>query len=501
MKFLYVLLFSGFTSILHVQDFYKLVTMETIGIPHAESGWDQRMDVVHFEGINKTEYEIYNNNIGFTTVGEVVINEFMASNSTTVADQDGEFEDWIELYNKGDQTVDLSGFFLTDDSANLTKWSFPDGTVLAADDYLIIWADEDEEQDGLHTNFRLSGLGESLILVDPMDGSIVDAIEFPAQATDVSYARIPNGIGDFTVTSSTFNANNDSADCSSLGGDADNDGVCAQNDCNDNDAAIGEIQEAGTGCDDEDSTTENDVILTDGCTCEGTPISPSDDVVINEFLASNINTVADQDGMFDDWIELYNNGTNSVDLSGYFLTDDPSNLSKWAFPEGTIIEADAYLIIWADEDEEQTGLHANFRLFGEGESVLLVDPSDNSVIDAVDFPAQTSDISYGRYPNGTGEFTVMNPTFNASNSMSVSNEDVILENNKLAIFPNPAENYVYLEYNQDANDLLLLKIYNATGALVYENTISEKTYIHTASWSPGMYFVRVGGAFKKLLVR
>ena len=85
-------------------------------------------------------------------------------------------------------------------------------------------------------------------------------------------------------------------------------------------------------------------------------------VVINEIMASNNITASDEYGEFDDWIELYNNSASAVDLSGYFLSDDPLDLLKWSIPNGTTISGNDYLIIWADNDLGQIPLHANFKL-------------------------------------------------------------------------------------------------------------------------------------------
>ena len=93
--------------------------------------------------------------------GDLVINEFMADNGTVIADQDGEFDDWIELYNKSDNAIPLDGYYLSDDGKDLTKWAFPD-IAIPASDYLIIWTDGDETQSGLHANFKLSKSGEAI---------------------------------------------------------------------------------------------------------------------------------------------------------------------------------------------------------------------------------------------------------------------------------------------------------------------------------------------------
>ncbi len=167
--------------------------------------------------------------------------------------------------------------------------------------------------------------------------------------------------------------------------------------------------------------------------CAETIPAFSSSIVINEFLADNSSTVADQDGEYDDWIELYNTTTTDISLSGYYLTDDSADITQWTFPAGTIIPAGGYLIVWADDDGTQDGLHANFKLSASGESIVLSDPIQN-MIDKVTFGAQTTDISMGRYPDGTGSFVEMTPTYSATNiikgdvdgNSAVALEDAIL---------------------------------------------------------------------------
>jgi hypothetical protein len=137
-------------------------------------------------------------------------------------------------------------------------------------------------------------------------------------------------------------------------------------------------------------------------------------VVINEVMSHNSVTAADDYGQFDDWIELYNLSVSPVNLSGYYLSDSKKNPEKWQFPVGTIIDAKGYLIIWADNDTTQLGLHANFSLSSDGENALLSKPN-KIVIDKVTFPAQTLELSYSRVPNGTGAFKWQKPTFDRSN--------------------------------------------------------------------------------------
>ena len=135
----------------------------------------------------------------------VRINEIMASNESAIADEFGEYDDWIELYNTTNSTISLQGFILTD---SIDEWVLPN-IAIGADQYLIIWADDDTEQGDLHTNFKLSAAGESLKLMDPSNTYLIDEVSFPEQTTDIAFARIPNGDGAFQQNFPTPGWNNE----------------------------------------------------------------------------------------------------------------------------------------------------------------------------------------------------------------------------------------------------------------------------------------------------
>ena len=158
----------------------------------------------------RAQHEFYTLNADYIPleIGDLVINEIMADNDTVVADQDGEYDDWLELYNNSSETLVLDGLYLSDDPTDLLKWAFPDGLTLAPDSYLTIWCDEDLDQDGLHADVKFSAGGESAIL-SYADGTIIENIEFGEQQTDLSYSRIPNGTGEFTIKQATFGINNE----------------------------------------------------------------------------------------------------------------------------------------------------------------------------------------------------------------------------------------------------------------------------------------------------
>ena len=127
-----------------------------------------------------------------TNRSTVVINELMAANEKTVATPAGKFEDWIELFNRGNRPVDISGFFLSDSSESPRKWSFPAGTVIPAGGHLVIWADKSPSAGrGLHAGFKLSQGGEGVYLSDRK--GLLDRVEFGPQDSEVSFGRFPDG--------------------------------------------------------------------------------------------------------------------------------------------------------------------------------------------------------------------------------------------------------------------------------------------------------------------
>jgi len=121
---------------------------------------------------------------------DITISEFLALNSSTLQDEDGEYSDWIELHNRSAGSIDLAGWHLTDDAANATRWTFP-STNIPSHGFLIVFAsgnDRPGTNGRLHTNFRLSGDGEYLALLDPLTNVACSfAPGYPPQHADVSY--------------------------------------------------------------------------------------------------------------------------------------------------------------------------------------------------------------------------------------------------------------------------------------------------------------------------
>ncbi len=125
-------------------------------------------------------------------------------------------------------------------------------------------------------------------------------------------------------------------------------------------------------------------------------------VVVNEVMTSNTATIADADGLFSDWIELYNTGAATVNLAGCYLSDDPALPLKWMFPQGSI-PAHGYLLVWASDKNLVTPggqLHTNFKLSSTGEPVLLTAADGITPLDQAPATVVLSDQSYGRQPDG-----------------------------------------------------------------------------------------------------
>jgi len=165
-------------------------------IPPLGVGGFGRFQVAAVDNNEKVSFYPYDESIYVTEIQDISlkINEFLASNEATNTDDTGEYDDWIEFINTGDQTIALSGLYLTDKPDNLTKWQFPFGSgMLEPGAFLVVWCDEDEEQNGYHSNFKLSADGEFIALVAEDGITIIDSLSFGEQATDISFGRYPDG--------------------------------------------------------------------------------------------------------------------------------------------------------------------------------------------------------------------------------------------------------------------------------------------------------------------
>lgn len=145
--------------------------------------------------------------------------------------------------------------------------------------------------------------------------------------------------------------------------------------------------------------------------------------VITEFMASNRQTLADNDGEFSDWIEIHNPDAADVDLGGWYLTDSASRLTKWQFP-AVVIPANGYLVVFASSKDRRAAgapLHTNFALSADGEYLALVAADGTTVVStfAPAYPNQSADVSFGLTGSGSTTY-LQTPTPGAANTGAVA---------------------------------------------------------------------------------
>lgn len=134
---------------------------------------------------------------------QLLINEFMASNQIANADEFGEYDDWIEIYNAGNSAVWLGNKYLSDDILEPNKWQMPNINI-QPNEFLLFWADKDQEQGDFHTNFKLSAAGEEIGVFDSFenDFAVIDFIEFTEQYGNISFGRTTDGGSEFAFDTS-----------------------------------------------------------------------------------------------------------------------------------------------------------------------------------------------------------------------------------------------------------------------------------------------------------
>lgn len=400
------------------------------------------------------------------------INEIMASNAAAVVDPEDEgqgdnspYDDWFEIYNADTVAIDIGGLYVTDDLEEPTKWQIPANdvtqTTIQPGGFLVIWADKEIEQGALHVDFSLSSNGE-VIGIFAADGlSEIDSYAFGAQQKDISIGCDPDGSDNWiqcaTPTPGVSNSGgstnwppviqNISISPDSLT-DATPVTIMAQvTDPNKNLRSVvlnfgpenaltnttnmtinGAKYETQIGPFDNGSRICFFVIATDAEAAKTVSDTLEFEVgyarpalYINEFLASNDAAAADENGEYDDWIEIYNGDSQPVNIGGMYITDDAGDLTAWQIPDrapdSTTIAPGGFLVLWADKESEQGVLHVNIKLSGDGEQIVLTAPNGTCVIDSLTFGEQTTDVSVGRQPDGSDNWVTFDtPTPGASNN-------------------------------------------------------------------------------------
>ncbi len=213
---------------------------------------------------------------------------------------------------------------------------------------------------------------------------------------------------------------------------------------------------------------------------------------INEIMAQNSQIIKDEFNEFDDWIEIYNPNSHSVNLNGYYLSDDKSFLKKYKISIDLIVPANGFKLFWADNQAGQGINHTNFKLAGSGEFVVLTKPNGINIVDSVSYFSSQNDISFGCSFDGNGSWINFNdPTPNASNQTTEIQE---ISKTTFTIYPNPA------------NSDLIYFSKTISGKFVGINGQEIKSFSNVNSLSiskleNGIYFIaEENGAVKKFVV-
>lgn len=212
---------------------------------------------------------------------------------------------------------------------------------------------------------------------------------------------------------------------------------------------------------------------------------PKGALVINEFVSKNNNENPDEVGEYEDWIELYNTTDSYISTDSLTVSNSIELNLNFNF-KGNLIAPNEYLILWADEDLENGLNHVDFKLNSDGEFIGVLD-QNGEYLDSLSFNSQNKAFSYGRFPNGTGEFTEMYPTFSEEN-MEPSQ---LVFNSDLYLFPNPTNDVFYIQTTLEIP--YLIRIINLNGQYVSEFEIQEEgvVEIDSESFSSGVYSITI----------
>ena len=280
----------------------------------------------------------------------LVISEVMSANASAVPDENGDFSDWLEIYNGTGADLDMAGVLLTNRTDKIT-FPFP-SYILKAGERVIVFASNSyqlETDKPFHGKFKISSVGAHLYMYDP-DMYLIDDVVVPTMTADSSYSLSSideDGTKHYEVT-----------DFYSPGYDNTEEGFVAYRAAN--------AEETGS-------------------------------IVINEICPDPKVGIPDEDGEIVDWVELKNNTDQPFSLSGYYLSDKENKPMKWRFPDSAYIPANGYYLVYCSGKDklQQNGVpHTSFSISAERETVVLSD-SKGRLIDRKSVENVPEDYSMG----------------------------------------------------------------------------------------------------------
>jgi len=346
------------------------------------------------------------------------ISEVMPSNRSAVTDENGEYPDWVEIWNSSEKTMNLKGLGLSDRGDSI-RFLFPDVTLPAGGRVLVFCSNTNQADPGqpFHAKFKLSSVGETVYLYDP-NAYLIDSCRYPVMGSDESWSLTDEGFRAVTYFSPGF-----------------------------------------------ENTPEGHQAYRESIMVSGGAL------VINEVMADALTGLRDEDDELSDWVEIYNTTPSAVSLENYALSDNEGKPLKWRFPQGASIPGYGYYVVFCsgkDKVEAATGVpHTNFSISAERETIILAD-SRGHVVDRVMIDNLAEDCSFGRndqgtmqvfqtatpgLPNNVQGFNQMDVNLRALNHTGVFISEVLASNDAIATYPS-AGNTDWIElYNSSSQSV------------------------------------------------
>ncbi len=339
---------------------------------------------------------------------DLFINEVQTQNISYFADLQGEYDQWFEIYNPNNFQVNVGGYYIGVNGDPL-QWHIPSDnpyrTAIPAMGYLLIWCDNDGADDTNHAPFTLNTSGGTIELTGPDGTTAIDTYTYTAMADNQSYGRQNDGASNSII----FNA--------------------------------------------PTPTVSNQLVFV------SSPV-----LYINEVMSVNQTGILDNVGELEDWFEIYNPNNFDVNIGNYYFSDDIENPTKWRvptdFPDSVTVEANSWLLFFADDDTEQGVRHASFRLNNSLESLRFYTPDGFTVVDFVTWQGMDADTSLGRLTDGASEWVYFLETTPDESNNGAQISVVDLSQSDWTVYPNPAVEWI--QFSAARN----VRLYTAQGQIV-----------------------------------
>lgn len=398
-------------------------------------------------------------------IADLLINEVLSKSTALFPDDHGDPSDWIELTNKGAVPIDIGGLFVSNQEGNPSLYQIPasssGATTIVPGQYLLMYASGETDKGVLHLPFSLASGGGDFGIYQYFEGSYrsLSFVQIPALTEGQSYARISLDQSDFEITDSP------------------------------------------------------------------TPGAPNEfldpqlyfKLKINEFVAKYDNNYPDEFGFYSDWIEIYNSGKDPIRMDGIYFSDRKSEPTRFRLPfvnnSTSLVEPGGFIVFRADAKPELGFNHLDFELSSGGEDIVLAAEINGSVeiLDQLSYGPQREGVSYGRTTDGGNIWDFMNPPTPGYSNSSSSVYATELGTFTLQIYPNPANNFVIIETNQDLalNYEALFDLYGREYQIDSKQLSPGRIQLNlkgsSGSLKPGLYLVKLrfdgASVLERFLVR